>query len=163
MKLTSSLYCVILSILQWNQWEIVDLGYIGKFSMRSNECHILLCIIRLVRLAVLSAVRKWKSGVVYYTWFEVAWLIKLRTFLKGRLKLYSDFVLQISCFIAILLWLYRFLLVWKVSPRVGVEISGQRCSSRYLVLQVSIHWAIGIVNSFTLHLSPKFSGACVSV
>ena len=65
-----------------------DLGYIWKLSRGPNGSHILHCIVRLELLAVLSAVWKWKSGVVYYTWFEVAWLIKLRTVLKGRLKIY---------------------------------------------------------------------------
>ena len=147
MKLPGSLYCVILSILQWNQWEIVDLGYIGKLSRRPSGCHILLCIVRLERLAVLSAARKRKSGVVYYAWFEEAWLIKLRTFLKGRLKYmwfcFADSVFY-CYFIVIASVLYK---VWKVTPRVGVDLTGQRCSSRvwfnrFLYIEKSVFFTV---------------------
>ena len=79
------------------------MGYIGKLSRGPSGSHILLCIVRLELLAELSAVWKRKSGVVHYAWFEVAWLIKLRTVLKGRFKIYVDLCLQILCFIAILL------------------------------------------------------------
>ena len=79
------------------------MGYIGKLSRGPSGSHILLCLVRLERLAELSAVWKRKSGVVHYAWFEVAWLIKLRTVLKGRFKIYVDLCLQILCFIAILL------------------------------------------------------------
>src|SRR5208282_3691336 len=102
------------------------------------------------------------SGVVYYTWFEVAWLIKLRTFLKGRLKLYSDFVLQISCFIAILLyctgfyWFGRFLLglVWKYLGK-GVAHGIWFNRSLYieqLVLLTVLHY-ISPLNSLVSDLS----------